>query len=331
MKYRIDKSGKNDIMRMLYKNTSMDKIEGQMKDIKVEDYIQVKPPIKPMMTEVVNAMKGTDRSMAEFASATGLSTTMLSRLVNGNYAKAFPVKILQKIAACSVEGCPLDLEDLLEANGMVSKEEAARLNVIERRHQRAVDQFRRRKEMREIVLEELFARGIAIKKIERLKKEDIPCSELFLGVQWCDLAITLPDRDNIEWGFAMLSAIREEGDTESEDASYIRRIIEYYAILFLEDAWAPNKSMNSKYTFGFVDNIYYSRFIDFLKTAKLNNRMSAILINVNARKVIKEHNFVCGNFNVTESLFDLSTYQEKEVDKENYRQITFFDRNEDVF
>ena len=267
-----------------------------MAEIKVEDYVQVRPPIKPMMTEIVHAMKGTERSMADFAAATGVSTSMLSRIVNGNYSKPISMDILQKIATCVADDCPLDLEDLLEANGMMTKEEASRVSTMERRRQRMMEQQRRRRDMREIVTDELFARGISIKKLGMPERSELPSSKLFRGARVCDLAITLPDDEYIEWGFSMLSVIREEGDTEQDDAFYLKRIIDNYAVIFLQDAWEPENSKHNKFSFGFADETYFNMFVDALQVAKFNNRMSAILIDVNTRKVVKEHNFPCRNF-----------------------------------
>ena len=224
-----------------------------MAEIKVEDYVQVRPPIKPMMTEIVNAMKGAERSMADFAAATGVSTSMLSRIVNGNYSKPISTDILQKIASCVADDCPLDLVDLLEANGMMTKEEASHVSTMERRRQRMIEQQRRRRDMREIVTDELFARGIAIKKLGMPERSELPSSKLFRGARVCDLAITLPDDEYIEWGFSMLSVIREEGDTEQDDAFYLKRIIDNYAVIFLQDAWEPENSKHNKFSFGFAD------------------------------------------------------------------------------
>lgn len=296
-----------------------------MAEIKVEDYVQVRAPIKSMMTEIVNAMKGADRSMADFASATGVSTSMLSRIVNGNYAKPISTEILQKIASCVADDCPLDLEDLLEANGMMTKEEASHVSAMERRHQRMMEQQKRRRDMREIVTDELFARGIAIKKLGMPERSEIPYSRLFRGARICDLAITLPDEEYIEWGFSMLSVIREEGDTERDDAFYLRRIIDNYAVIFLQDAWEPENSKHNKFSFGFADETYFNMFVDALQVAKFNNRMSAILIDIDEQKVVKEYNFPCSNFPETKSIFDMPVHTEEDRRKGDFRQMTFFD------
>lgn len=269
------------------------------------------------------AMKVSDRSMADFASATGVSTSMLSRIVNGNYSKPISIDILQKIASCVAKECPLDLEDLLEANGMMTKEEASHVSAMERRRQRMIEQQKRRREMRDIITDELFARGIAIKKLGVPDKSEVHHSKLFSGARVCDMAITLPDQEYMEWGFSMLSVIRDSDDTERDDAFYIRRIIDNYAVIFLQDAWEPENSKHNKFSFCFADETYFNMFVDALQVAKFHNRMSAILIDVNTRKVIKEYNFPCENFPETESLFDTPVHQEEDHGKGDFRQMTF--------
>lgn len=297
-----------------------------MSEIKIEDYVHARSPIKPMMTDAVNAMKGTDRSMADFATATGLSTSMLSRIVNGNYSKPIATDILQKIAACKSKECSLDLEYLLEANGMMTKEQASRRSAMERGHQLFAERQRRRRDMREVITDELFARGIAIKKLGIPDRSEITPSKVFSGARVCDLAITLPDeKEYIEWGFSMLSSYRDEGDTDRDDAFYIKRAIDNYAVIFLQDAWEPEYSKHNKFSFGFVDESYFNMFIDALQIAKLNNRMSAILIDMGERKVVKEYNFPCCNFPEAESYFDMPVHQEEERGKGDFRQMTFFD------
>lgn len=296
-----------------------------MSEIKIEDYVQVRPPIKKMMTEIVNAMKGPDRSMADFATATGLSTSMLSRIVNENYAKPISVDVLQKIADKRSDDCPLDLEDLLEANGMMTKEEASRQSSMERRRQRIMEQQKRQRDMRDIITDELFARGVAIKKLGVPPRSEIHDSELFFGARVCDMAITLPEqKDYIEWGFSMLSGIRDSDDDRRDDSFYIRRIIDNNAVIFLQDAWEPEESKQNKFSFGFVDETYFNMFIDALQIAKFNNQMSAILIDINAQKVLKEYIFPCKNFPDAKSLFDLPVHQEEDDRKGDFRQMTFF-------
>lgn len=295
-----------------------------MAEINVNDYVQVRPPVKGVMTKAINDIKGPDRSMAELAAASGVSTSMLSRIVNGNYTKPIAIEILQKLAACSPEGCPVDLEILLDCNGMMTKEDAAKRSPMELRRQRMIEQQRRRRDMRDIITEELFARGVAIKKLGVLNRSEIKSSKLFMGARVCDMAITLPDEEYMEWGFSMLSRIREADDTDRDAEFYLRRIIDNYAVIFLQDAWEPENSTYNKFSFAFVDETFFNLFIDALEMAKFNNRMSAILIDIDKRKVIKEYNFPCKNFASADSLFDTPVHQDDDV-RGDYKQMTFFD------
>ena len=93
----------------------------------------------------------------------------------------------------SQHDCPLDLEDLLEANGMMTKEEASHVSTMERRRQRMMEQQRRRRDMREIVTDELFARGIAIKKLGMPERSELPPSKLFRQLPFLMMSISNGD------------------------------------------------------------------------------------------------------------------------------------------
>ena len=295
-----------------------------MKEVKIADYVQTRQPIKAMVTEIINAMKGSERSMADFSVASGVNSSMLSRIINENYSKPISIDVLQKVAACSVDGCPFTLKDLLRANGMLTKEEAAHDSAMQLRRNRFFEQQRRRRDMREIITDELFAREITIKKLGLSEKTEDQQSKLFSGAMICDLAIELPENEKLEWGFSMLSAIREDDVTERDDVYYIRRIIENYAVIFLQDAWEPENAKNIKFSFGFADEVLFNMFIEALEVAKFNNRISAILINVNEHKVMKEFNFPCKNFSDIESLFDLPVQHEEGQAKADFRQIPYY-------
>lgn len=296
-----------------------------MKEVKIADYVQTRQPIKAMMTEIINAMKGSERSMADFSIASGVNTSMLSRIINENYSKPISVDVLQRIANCSADGCPFTLKDLLRANGMLTKEEAAHESAMQLRRNRFFEQQRRRRDMREIITDELFAREITIKKLGLSEKTEDQQSKLFKGAMICDFAIELPENGKLEWGFSMLSAVRENDVTQREDVNYIQRIIENYAVIFLQDAWEPENSKNTKFSFGFADEVLFNMFVEALKIARFNNRMSAILINVNKHEVIREYNFPCKNFAETESLFDLPAQHGEVQEKADFRQMLYYE------
>ena len=261
--------------------------------------------------------------MSDLAEASGVSTSMLSRIVNGNYSKPIAIDILQKLAKCAPQGCQIDFEDLLECNGMISKERAAQMSPMERRRQRMLEERNRRREMREIITDNLFARGIAIKKLGSPNQSETKPSKIFEDVRFMDLTITLPEKEHIEGSFIMLSAVREEDNSYKDAEHYIKRVIEINAIIFLQDVWEPENLTNNKISFVFADELYFKMFKSALEKAKINNRMSAILLDINRRKVKKEHIFPCLKFVNEESIFDLPINQDS--DKEEYRQLSFFD------
>ena len=136
------------------------------------------------------------------------------------------------------------------------------------------------------------------------------------------MAIALPDEEYIEWGLSMLSGIFDEDDPDRDAPLYIRRIIENNAVVFLQDAWEQEELKNNKFSFAFVDEGYFNMFVDALKIAKFNNRMSAILINLKERKVEYEHIFPCANYQKEESLFDMPVFDEN---GSGHQQIKLFD------
>ena len=277
-----------------------------MEERRIEDYVLARQPNKPMMKKAVTGMKGSDRSMAEFAAVTGLSTSMLSRIVNGNYSKPISVEILQKIADGKSKDCTLDLKDLLEANGMIVKEEASRQNDGIYLQQAQLEQLKRGKDMQEIITDELFTRGVTIKKLRTLEKTELSYSKALSDERVCDLAIAVFDEEfNLEWEFEVIPYFREMDDTDRDDVILIKKIIQKNAVVFLQDAWSPESYKHRKFSFCFADKDYFDKFIEALQFAKLNNRMSAILIDTNAGKVVDEYNFPCSNFPEIKSLFDL--------------------------
>lgn len=292
-----------------------------MSENKVEDYVPVRAPIKPMMTRIINDMKGEDRTMADFAFATGVSTSMLSRIVNGNYTKPISTDILQKIASNAAPECALGLKDLLEANGMMTKEAANHFDRFELQQQMMINRRRRDKDMRDVITNELFIRGIAIKKV------DVHGKERFLtifGCFGCDLTITLPDQPNLTWFFDFVLGVRDEDDYR-KSKFYVRRIIDRYAAVFLQDAWEPESTKDDKFSIVFADKTYFEQFIDALRIAKFNNRVSAILIDLKSRKVVAEHNFACKNFPASNSLFEQPALQE-EYEIQDTGQLSFLDK-----
>jgi hypothetical protein len=84
---------------------------------------------------------------------------------------------------------------------------------------------------------------------------------------------------------------------------YVHRIIERYSYLFLQDAWEPESLCEKKVSFVFCERVFYDRFIECMSEAKLHNRMSAILIDIETEKVVEELSIVCSDFQDMDSPF----------------------------
>lgn len=267
-------------------------------------YVQVRQPDKEKMKIALLEIKGMDRKMSELAKETELGKVTLSRILNENYTKPISPEILEKLAASAAEGCTYDLEDLLEINGMVSKEKAIREKLITPNEQ-SLEKKKRFLDMEDIITKELFASGVAIKKMCQEDWTKVTTSNLFeRGVGIGELTICLPEKGGLNWGFAILCDYQNEDQLAMGEELYVSSIFSNYKTIFLQDAWKPETLLNSKFSFVFADKSYYYAFIDAMDGAKLNNRMSAILINLYDKRVEEEQFFACKNFETeTVSMF----------------------------
>lgn len=295
-------------------------------------YIQYKDPDAVALRDLINKVRG-ERSMAKFADdikltspSVKVSAPTLSRACNWTKGSSpVSIELLQAIAAIALPESGVTLDALVEANGMMTKEQAVQ-NSKRRTQQVFAERQLRRKEMRGIITDELFARGIAIKKLGAPDKAELNHSKAFFGAMICDLAITLPEeKEYLEWGFSMISVSKDEDPDEDYPGFYIRRVIDNYAVIFLQDAWEPENTKDIKHSFAFIDPFYYTLFIDTLQVAKFNNRMSAILIDIKEKKVIKEHVFPCKNFPGVKSLFENQVHPENNSENEDTYQFTFLE------
>ena len=267
-----------------------------------KQYIQFMEPDKKALARLLGECKGPDRTMAQMGEATGLSASMLSRINNGNITKPLQEETLTAIFENRAPGCNVTLEDLYRANGMVTVEERNR-----RVH--GVDIRRQIEEQRElaqqILINELLNRGYAV-------KADIPrgvggrsvmmgsrtdSSRGDLNISY-DLGVTLPELHNLsEWMFDVFPASSQgpfEDDQPERNARFqVRRRVQMRTCIFLVDAWQPERLEGMKFSFVFTDKYMYDAFKEYVRTAKLNNAMSTILLDLDERVVVKEEWMNC--------------------------------------
>ena len=268
-----------------------------------QQYIQYTEPDKKGLARLLGECKGTDRTMAQMGEATGLSPSMLSRILNGNITKPLPGETLQAIFDNRASGCNVTMDDLYRANGMVTLEERNRMaHGIETKRQ--VEE--QRELAQQILINELLNRGYAVKvDISRgmggrsvMMEDRTDSSRGDLNISY-DLGVTLPElHDLSEWLFDVFPFTNQSpfgDDTPPErNARYqVRRRVQMRTNIFLVDAWQPERLDGVKYSFVFTDKYMYDAFKDYIRTAKLNNAMSTILLNLDERVVAKEEWMNC--------------------------------------
>ena len=268
-----------------------------------QQYIQYTEPDKKGLARLLGECKGSDRTMAQMGEATGLSPSMLSRILNGNITKPLPGETLQAIFDNRAPGCNVTMDDLYRANGMVTLEERNRMA-------HGIETRRRVQEQQElaqqILINELLNRGYAVKAdishgvmgrmVMMEPRTDADRGDL--PIQY-DLGVSLPElHDLSDWLFEIVpltgqAPFREGASPEREARYQIRRSVAMRSNIFLVDAWQPGRLEGMKYSFVFTDSYMYDAFKDYVRTAKLNNAMSTILLNLDERVVAKEEWMNC--------------------------------------
>lgn len=261
-------------------------------------YVIVGMPMKPELKEAILAMKGPERSMSEYAEASGVSKTMLSRMTNGNYARPFSKDIMIKLFENADPNCSIPLETLMHYNGMATEKAAER---IELRNRMAHINYGPITE--KIVIEELFKRGILIQQTRGINIFNNQLLPRMLG----DIIITTPETgEPLYWEFKTC-ALTQNSEEMPSRPGFIQHFLRMQENLFLADAWYPEETRHIKTSLVYFDEVFFNEFVETMSIAKLNNRFSAILIDLNSSKVVKEFLFPCKNFPNEKSIFDLPT------------------------
>lgn len=284
-----------------------------------EEYEQVRTPDKERISKIVQRLKGPERTAAEFAEATGLTTAMLSRIINGKYAKPITVDVLAKLAGEDRD----TLDMLLRANGMISpemKEKRQSDPMFARRN----EMFERERDMMSIVSNELFERGVLMRKVSRgiNSINTVTGSRFFTSEIRSRFAVEMLDTNrSYVWHFMFITGSIKPDSEPMETRWYTQRMIERYSYLFLQDAWEPELLKNQKLSFAFCDRSYFEQFIEAMQDAKLHNRMSAILVDIENAKVVEEKSLVCSDFQDMSSLFSRPLISDETV---NEGQCSYF-------
>lgn len=273
-----------------------------------EEYVQARVPDKTRLAELINQCKGPDRTMNDFCAECGISPATMSRVINGKNVKAVDTDFLKAVWDHRVSDSAILLSDLMEADGYVSNREQQRIKRQEHHEARMREKRLRAYEMKLIITKALFERGVQTQKLglvsmSEAEKEQAKNS-LFAAYQVMDLAIAIKqDNEELQWGMEFYPDVLDDDETSKAAIRYVRRMIQRYALIFLEDAWVPEEMKNIKTSFVFVDPDIYDCFVTYMQPVKdkLNSPFSAILIDMEKQDVAKEC-ILSGP--ETESLFD---------------------------
>lgn len=311
-------------------------------------YVQFTEPDKAALATLLEACKGSERTMAQFAEACSISPSTLSRILNRNITKPLSEDMLKSIYEHRMDGCKVGMDELYRANGMLHTDERIRFTSgMENR--RIVEE--RKNLAQQIIITELLKRGYAVKadsywgnrysaiKDARTEKERGDISICY------SLGLTLPElADLSEWVFQIYAspmlgpsymANRPVGYNAK---SAIRRMMQMRSDIFLIDAWQPERLKGLKYSWVFADSSLYDAFKEYTRTAKLNSAMSIILIDLDEQVVLKEEWMNCPMKDDYDSLFKVrddrgtgTDYEYKSLDwiyKD--RQVELEDGEDDV-
>lgn len=292
-----------------------------------KNFVQVRTPDKQRIARITKRLIGENRTGAEFAQTVGLSPSMVSRIINGKYQKPLTEDILIKLVSDCSEEQEDNLQALIRANGMISKEQQERRYGPDRIHSRMSEMHDREISIQNIVTSELFARGVTVRKIPRFDySERLQDSKFFSRAVPYSLVIAMVDAEEpYEWGFIIAPQIFDADDTERDRRFVFQRMIERYSYLFLMDAWEPKSLANKKTSFVFLDQGLFDMFIDIMQDAKLHNRMSAILVDIEKGEVMKEKSLVCSDFQSMDSPFSTPIINDEPEDRDKYNYFFFFD------
>jgi len=262
----------------------------------MNDYEQIRTPDFARIAELVNYAKGKDRNMAQFAEATGIGASTLSRIVNRISTKPLSKEVLVKIYEARAEKDAVALLDMLaRANGMFPKEFAERAKAHDRFEAKRNEEISREHMMKNALIAGIVSSGMAIDQVINMPYYRCPQAPAYIPRKRGDFVIQLPPSSDdpkiaYMWTFFLYPQIHDELDDERHLSlrRLVQNIIERASGWFVMDAWDIDIVKGDKFSFCFVDERIFDAFVETLKIAKLKTEMTAILLNPTTYTVEKE-------------------------------------------
>ncbi len=254
------------------------------------EYVEAYVPDKVQLAAYVNLAKGSERTMAQFANACGVSASTLSRIVNHKITKPLSVELVQAIVKNASDKERVDYESVMRANGMLPKDRQEQRNPAGSKFmEHSESRMKLGVTVKNAIVDELYARGHMLQFFQRLPVDELPKSRFRL-TRYSTFAIHIQGYDPRYWNFVVNSMrFRSDDEELSEDKKmFIRRTMDRYAPVFLQDAWDPESMRDIKTTFVCVDSEAFALLKDLLGHARVNTYMSIILVDTEKQEVVTE-------------------------------------------
>ena len=243
--------------------------------------IQAYAPDKQKLAELVIKAKGPDRTMAQFATDTGISAPTLSRIANGKINNPLSLDILDKIYTHRCPEADFSFSMLQIANGMVDPQVVERgKDYVERFTSIQEQGIALERHAKNAIINAVMDRGAVVQSIPsdfNNRRNESP-----FGIQLAyDFTLYLPDAPQQLWYFEVVNGSKRL-------PTGMGNVFNKASRLFLLDAWAPEFLANQKTSFVFEHRTPYEQFIRRFKGAPIKSAVSAILIDASTETVLEE-------------------------------------------
>lgn len=256
-----------------------------------EDFVPVTAPDVKAIAEMVKQAKGKDRSMKEFAEATGISAPTLSRIVNEKITQPLSIRTIYSIIDHQAEDSNVNLFIFAGANGYMSKMEASVLHKRRNLSNTKKETYKQEKELMGLIIKAaLLERGGSMDRetIDSNASGGLKCVTSSAPKYDMELAAD-GNNEHYEWVFYLIPFNSDmDFDSKQKLETLTSQLIMQLSPVFLTDAWLPQEYKNYKISFCFSDKDLYKEFTQVVEKSILHNRFSTCLIDTENLLFISE-------------------------------------------
>lgn len=243
-----------------------------------DDYIQVGVPDKELLADLLIQARGTERTMAEFAHACGVSPSTFSRIMKGNITKPLSVDLLYQMHKNSSDPRNYTFERFLEANGLEDRASFTEKQLKRKASRKLLEQ--RVNDAITVVNAYFLKMQWKIQRINQdgFKGDTHPLFPPEPGQYDIAYRVEMENGKTVNWGFCVIPLILSEEDRDSRSMErYVRSIVTKYQPTFLQDAWLPTTMYVDRVTFIFLDRDLKECFVNEMRQIPIRRVMTALV------------------------------------------------------